>query len=231
MNITIEYCGHGQSIGLLPKRIGFTPCACNLIDLFLPVLFIVIFGTISFYQTRKRYDFVFPNFNCLFRTKLVLSFLTILMEITLLLFVLFNQSLRREFVSIISLTSSSMNIIAWLLQTSLMYALHWRALRPSWWNLRTFWFIWFLSQCASMLSFSNILLSDILISDQHFSRMIYFILMAIQFICSACLAILIFSPDDVGDYSPVTKYFPSSVQHSTSGQSRYNFLGRRGKCC
>ena len=223
MNWTI--C-QADGIGTLPARIGLTPCTCNVIDLVLPTGFFLVFGCLSFYKAKKYYDFVFPAFNCLFRTKLVLSFTTIVMEIVLLCFVSINSSLRQEFMSIVSLATSSLNIVAWFVQTCLMYALHWRALKASWWDLRTFWFVWFLSQCTSMISFANILLSDTTNQTEHKYRMTYFIFMAIQFVCAAGLAILVFLPDDVGDYLPVEKYIPSaSQQFSTNGTGRGDHYG------
>ena len=79
-----------------------------------------------------------------------------------------------------------------------------------------------------MISFANILLSDDTSQTEHKYRITYFIFMAIQFVCSAGLAILVFLPDDVGDYLPVEKYVTSASQYSTNtGRGdRFSFLDR-----
>ena len=119
--------------GLLSARVGLTPCTIDVIFITITSLFLLV-GTISIYQTKKYYDYVFPDFNKLFRTKLICSFVTIIIEIASLLLLLLNASLRHEFVSILSLTSSSTRILSWILQTILMYVLHWRALQTTWVN-------------------------------------------------------------------------------------------------
>ena len=117
--------------GLLSARVGLTPCTIDVISITMTSIFLVV-GFYSIHQTKKYYDYVYPNFNVLFRTKLILSFITIIIEIGLLLLLLLNTSLRHEFVSILSLISSSTRIVSWILQTVLMYVLHWRALQTSW---------------------------------------------------------------------------------------------------
>ena len=81
--------------------------------------------------------------------------------------------------------------------------LHWRALTATWFNLRSFWLLWFVTRCASTISFSNILLGDN--TKQEDYRIAFFAVMVIQFVCAAILAVLIFLPDDVGSYTPVQK--------------------------
>ena len=223
MLLNIPTCNHLE-LGLLPHQIGLTPCTCNIIDISICTIALLFLLT-SIYQTRQKYDFVFPNFNPLFRTKLVLSFLTILTEITLLLFLLTNTSLRSEFLSVLAITSSTIRLLTWITQTCLMYILHWRAIQSSWLNLRSFWAVWFLTSCITTISFLNILLSDVTAKPDVMYRQIYFSIIAVQGLASSGLAICIFLPNDIGDYSSILKYISSNQYDAIESGSSNSITG------
>merc|ERR1712166_755876 len=147
------------------------------------------------------------------------------MGITLLLFLLTNTSLRSEFLSVLAITSSTVRLLTWITQTCLMYILHWRAIQSSWLNLRSFWAVWFLTSCITTISFLNILLSDVTAKPDVIYRQIYFSIIAVQGLASSGLAICIFLPNDIGDYSSILKYISSNQYDAIESGSSNNITG------
>ena len=109
-------------LGMLPPtEIGFTPCTCNIADLALPIFFAFTCLLYTFHISRKKYVHIFPIFGCLFRTKLILSYVTLLTQIVLVVMSSINGSLRTEFLSILSIAASTGSILTWMINISLMY--------------------------------------------------------------------------------------------------------------
>jgi hypothetical protein len=217
--------------GLLPQGKGLTPCTSQLLLAAGPCLFVLLAGGLSFHRARRDFDFVFPPIGWRLRAKIVLSAATFALEVVLLAGMFAWPSLRAHEASRVAAASSAVRILAWGFQTCLLYALHWRALRQSFADLRTFWSLWFVFVAAAFVSESTIKSDGLTPAAYHFAMAVA----AARLAASAGLAIAVLCPNDVSSMEPVRKSLSSypfggggSAIYSSSSSFNQPFLGGSG---